>query len=266
MVGVTPLVRVLRRRSVVMTGLALLALAFSLADAGTRAGMQHALAASAGVNRRLPIYAVATDEQVLAISFDAAWGSERTPEILEVLARYDVRTTFFLVGFWIDRYPEVLRQIVDAGHEVGNHTASHPHLNSLSREQIARELEIVHRQLEEATGKAPYLFRPPFGEYSNKVIEVAEELGYLTIQWSVDSLDWKDVTARQIAARVLDRAHPGAIILFHNNAENTPVALPAIIETLQTRGYRVVPISELVRREDFYIDHRGFQHPRRDPR
>jgi len=255
---------VLRRRALLVAALLAPTLLFSLCNARAPGLFVRAVAAGAGAPRRLPVYAVATREPILAFSFDAAWGAERTPEILAVLERYGIQTTFFLVGFWIDAYPEVLARILEGGHEVGNHTATHPHLNSLSREEIARELLVVHRKLEEATGQAPFLFRPPYGEYSNKVIEVAEELGYLTVQWSVDSLDWKKVTPDQIADRVLGRAHPGAIVLFHNNAESTPAALPRIIETLKARGYRIVPVSRLVLRDRYRIDHRGFQHPLSD--
>jgi len=209
--------------------------------------------------RLMPIYGVQTSEKKVAISFDAAWGAERTPEILDTLDRYEVKTTFFLVGFWIEKYPDMAREIAARGHEIGNHTANHPHLNALSKEQIKEELGVVHDQIKTLIGQEPFLFRPPFGEYSNKVIEAAQEMGYYTIQWSVDSLDWRDLPAATIHRRVVENIHPGAIVLFHNNAINTPAALPGIIEALRDQGYEIVPISEIIYRDNYYIDHRGFQ-------
>jgi len=217
------------------------------------------VAAVSATPRLLPIYGVDTTEKKVAISFDAAWGAELTPLILDILDRYGVKTTFFLVGFWIDDYPDMLKEIAARGHEIGNHTATHPHLNSLGKEAIKEELAVVHEQIKAATGRTAFLFRPPFGEYSNKVIEAAQELGYYTIQWSVDSLDWRDLSADAICSRVTSQVHPGAIVLFHNNATNTPAALPRILDYFKTQGYEVVPISSLIYRENYYIDHRGFQ-------
>jgi len=227
--------------------------------AGWGGGPARFVAAVSATPRLLPIYGVETTEKKVAISFDAAWGAERTPEILDVLDRYGVKTTFFLVGFWIDAHPDVLREIDRRGHEIGNHTATHPHLNSLDKAVIKEELATVDEQVRALTGKKPILFRPPYGEYSNKVIEAAQELGYYTIQWSVDSLDWQDLTPDAIYRRVVENIHPGAIVLFHNNATGTPAALPRILETLKEQGYEVVPISQLIYRENYYLDHRGFQ-------
>jgi polysaccharide deacetylase family sporulation protein PdaB len=230
--------------------------------AGWGGGPARMVALISGTPRLLPIYGVDTTEKKVAISFDAAWGAERTTDILDTLDRYGVKTTFFLVGFWIDAYPETLKEIAARGHEIGNHTATHPHLNSLGKEAIKEELATVHEQIRALTGQEPILFRPPFGEYSNKVIEAAQELGYYTIQWSVDSLDWQDLSADAIYDRVIRAIHPGAIVLFHNNAVNTPGALPRILETLQAEGYEVVPISQLIYRDNYFIDHRGFQRRR----
>lgn len=209
--------------------------------------------------RLLPIYGVETTEKKVAISFDAAWGAERTPVILDTLDQYGVKTTFFLVGFWIDDHPEMVKEIADRGHEIGNHTATHPHLNSLDKGGIKEELASVNEQILAATGQKVILFRPPFGEYSNKVIEAAQEVGVYTIQWSVDSLDWKDLSADEIYRRIMDNIHPGAIVLFHNNGLHTAEALPRILQDLKTQGYEVVPISQLIYRDNYYIDHRGFQ-------
>ncbi|HHY47430.1 MAG TPA: polysaccharide deacetylase family protein, partial [Firmicutes bacterium] len=143
-------------------------------------------------DRLVPIYSVARDDKKISLSFDAMWGTDYTDKILEILRRHNVKTTFFLGGYWLEKYPDYVKKIASEGHEIGNHTYSHPHLNALSREEIRSEIMRAHEIIKSLTGKDSRLFRPPFGEYSNKVIEVAKECGYETIQWSVDSLDWQD--------------------------------------------------------------------------
>lgn len=207
-----------------------------------------------GRNRRVPIYFVDMEDKKIAISFDASWGNEYTGKILDILRENEIKTTFFLTGFWIEKYPELVKKIVAEGHELGNHTFTHPHLNTLDKAGIKTELERVHSALTDLSGKEPFLFRPPFGEYSNKVIEVADELGYLTIQWSIDSLDWKDLGEGTIIKRVTEKMHPGAIVLFHNNGRYTADALPEIIAYATENGYKIMPISELLYKKDYYID------------
>lgn len=204
--------------------------------------------------RLVPIYYVETEEKKIAISFDASWGAEFTPRILKILREHEIKSTFFLTGFWIEKYPDMVKTIVAEGHELGNHTWTHPHLNTLEKASITNELERVHAALKDLWGKEPALFRPPFGEYSDKVIEAADELGYLTIQWSVDSLDWKDLSEQAIIQRVTEKMHPGAIVLFHNNGRYTADALPEIIAFAKENGYQIVPISELLYKDNFIID------------
>ncbi len=216
--------------------------------------------------RLVPIYYVDTEEKKAAFSFDACWGATYTPTLLEILRENDIKTTFFLTGFWVEKHPDMVREIAEEGHEIGNHTYSHPHLNNLSEEQIKTELERVGSMIFELTGRQPDLFRPPFGEYSNKVIKVAEECGYRTIQWSIDSLDWKEFGTEAMVKRVTERLHPGAIILFHNNGRYTAEALPEIIAYANEQGYRIVPISELLYEENYYIDsNSGAQVPKTPP-
>lgn len=210
--------------------------------------------------RKIPIYSVETNEKVIAISFDAAWGMEHTENILNILDNYNVKTTFFLVGFWIDKYPNVVKEIDRRGHEIGSHSETHSHMNSLSSQNIISELESVEKKLENIIGKKPYLFRAPFGEYNNNLLDTCNSKGYYVIQWDVDSLDWKKITADQIAVRVIKRAKPGSIVLFHNNAQFVEEYLPVILETLLQDGYKIIPISELIYKKDYYIDNTGRQH------
>ncbi|MCT4593497.1 MAG: polysaccharide deacetylase family protein [Anaeromicrobium sp.] len=210
-------------------------------------------------NKVLPIYCVDKEEKKVAISFDAAWGDQYTDGILEVLDKYNVKTTFFLVGFWVDKYPDMVKKISDKGHEVQNHSTTHPHMSKLTREQISKELSTTGKKIEELTGTRPTLFRPPFGDYNNILIETAKEEGYYTIQWDVDSLDWKELGSKPVVDRVTRNVKKGSIVLFHNNAKYVLEYLPLVIEKLQKEGYEIVPISDLIMKENYYIDNTGMQ-------
>ena len=146
---------------------------------------------ASGEKMLLPIYSVETEEPEIAISFDAAWGADDTDTLLEILEDNDVKTTFFMCGYWIDKYPDEVKKIAEAGHDLGNHSATHPHMSKLTKEQIADEIKDTGNKIEELTGVKSELFRAPFGEYTNDVISTAEELGYYTIQWDVEGLDTK---------------------------------------------------------------------------
>ncbi|MGE5633486.1 MAG: polysaccharide deacetylase family sporulation protein PdaB [Caulobacteraceae bacterium] len=210
-------------------------------------------------SRELPIYCVDTPEKKIAISFDAAWGADYTEDLLAILKKYNVKTTFFLVGFWVDNYPDMVRRIDEEGHEIGNHSSKHPKMSQLSKEQIIDELTKTSNKIEAITNKKVKVFRPPFGDYNNRLIETSRELGLQVIQWDVDSLDYKDYGTDAIVKRVLSRVKNGSIVLFHNNATYTAKALPVIIEKLQEEGYQIVPVSELIYKENYYIDHTGMQ-------
>ncbi len=211
--------------------------------------------------RKLPIYCVDTDEKKIAISFDAAWGADDTDELLRILEENDVKTTFFMCGYWVEDYPEEVKKIAEAGHDLGNHSSTHPHMSQLSKEQIKQELMETEEKVKSLTGVDMDLFRPPFGEYNNNVIEAAEECGYYTVQWDVDSLDWKEYGVESEINQVLNHKHlgNGSIILFHNDAKYTPQALDAIIKGLKEKGYEIVPVSELIIRENFEMNHEGRQ-------
>lgn len=211
--------------------------------------------------RLLPIYCVETEKPQVAISFDAAWGADDTDTLLQILEENDVKTTFFMCGYWVDKYPEEVKKIAEAGHDLGNHSATHPHMSQLSKEQIKEELITTGNKIEELTSVKSELFRPPFGEYTNDVISAAEECGYYTIQWDVDSLDWKEYGAQEEISKVLNhkKLGNGSIILFHNDAKYTPQALDSIIKGLKEKGYEIVPISELIMRENYTINAEGRQ-------
>ena len=179
--------------------------------------------------RKVPVYCVDRSDNYVAISFDAAWGADKTRQIMDVCESYNVKATFFLVGFWIDKYPEMVAEISSRGFEIGTHSETHPQMSKLDEKKINSELTSSCRKIADITGKPVQLFRPPFGDYNNRLLNVADELGLYTIQWSVDSLDWKGLSAVQIAERV-QKAQSGDIILCHNNSDHIVEALPLIFD------------------------------------
>lgn len=142
--------------------------------------------AYANSNRLLPIYCVETDKKQIAISFDAAWGNDDTQTLIDILKEYDVPATFFVVGAWVDKYPESVKALSDAGHQIQNHSNTHPHMPQLSKTQMIDEIESCNKKIEAITGKCPTLLRPPYGDYDNALIEVMNELKMSTIQWDVE--------------------------------------------------------------------------------
>ncbi|MBR4016028.1 MAG: polysaccharide deacetylase family protein [Anaerotignum sp.] len=216
---------------------------------------------TANEERKLPIYCVDTEKPQISISFDAAWGADDTDDLLRILEENDVKATFFLCGYWVEKYPEEVKRIAEAGHDLGNHSATHPHMSQISSEEIAKELADCHRKVKDLTGIEMDLFRPPFGEYDNHVIETATENGYYTIQWDIDSLDWKEQGPQAEINQVLNHKHlgNGSIVLFHNDAKYTPEVLDTIIKGLKEKGFELVPLSELILRENFEMDHEGRQ-------
>ncbi|MBE7048427.1 MAG: deacetylase [Ruminococcaceae bacterium] len=213
-----------------------------------------------GADRLLPIYNVDRGtEKVCTLTFDAAWDDKDTDQLISILDTYQVKATFFMVGSWVEKYPESVKKFADHGHEIMNHSDTHPHINQLSEEKVRQEIIGCADKIEAVTGKRPTLFRGPYGEYNNTVIRQAETLGHKTLQWDVDSLDWKDLETEDIVTRVLKRVKPGSVMLFHNGAKNTPAALPQIIEKLQAEGYRFVTATELLLPEPTVVNRQGTQ-------
>ncbi len=211
--------------------------------------------------RLVPIYSVEREEKVCAITFDCAWGTEYTDAILSALKNSSVRATFFMVEFWAEKYPGFVKKIDESGCEIGTHSSTHSYMSKLNAEGIKAELSTSSQAIKDVTGKEVELFRPPYGDYDDELIKTASELGYYTIQWDVDSLDWKDLSASDIAMRVINGVKNGSIILMHNNGLHTAEAVPVILETLKNRGYSFVPVGELILRENYVIDGTGRQKP-----
>lgn len=237
-------------------------LALMIALTGSYKYVESYVTVSSNVNgRELPIYSVETDEKKVALSFDAAWGNEDTRRILDILAKYKAHVTFFMTGGWVESYPEDVKAIYEAGHDLGNHSENHKNMSQLSNEEKTKELLSVHEKVKELTGEEMQLFRPPYGDYDDDVVLNAKENGYYTIQWSVDSLDWKDYGIDSITNTVLNHKdlQNGAIILCHNGAKYTADALEILIKGLKEQGYEIVPVSELIYKKNYHMDVTGRQ-------
>lgn len=214
---------------------------------------------ASAVKRELPIYSVSRDDGKIAISFDAAWGGDKTEAILDILDEYGVKTTFFLVDIWTERFPELVKEIAARGHEIGNHSTTHAEMSKQSREEIIRELKVMSDHVENLTGLRPTLFRPPYGDYDDEVVLTARAEGYEVIQWSVDSLDWKNRGVGDLVTRSTQKTKSGDIVLFHNDSTYIVEALPKILDYYKTQGLEVVKVSELLLEDNWTIDNRGCQ-------
>ena len=212
--------------------------------------------------RLVPIYYVNTDEPKVGISFDAAWGADKTEKIMEICKEYKVNATFFLTGIWVEAYPDMVKKISDNGFEIGTHSNTHPDMTKLSKQQMKLELETCISSIKAITGKEIELFRPPYGAYNDSLIEVAESLGLKTIQWDVDSLDWKGLSAVEITNRILNGTRNGSIILMHNNSDNILSALPLVLDRLIKKGFSPTNIGDVLIKGEYIIDNNGMQSAR----
>ena len=213
-------------------------------------------------SKELPVYCVSRDDKKISLTIDAAWSTDKTEFILSELERQGVHATFFLCGVWVNAYPDYVKMIAAAGHEIGNHSLSHPHMNTLSREEVQQEISSLDDTIEQLTGSRCTLFRAPFGEYNNTVVTAVREIGYQVVQWSLDTVDWKESrSTQQILDGVLPKLKSGDIILCHNNGYKIEEYLPILIETAKEQGFTFVTVSELLLSGNTAIDVNGMQKP-----
>ena len=220
------------------------------------------IAVSSSRNRKLPIYSVDTKEKKVALTFDISWGLDNVEDILNILDKYNVKATFFVVGGWIDynsKNKDMVKEIHNRGHEIGNHSNMHPDMSKISKDRIIKELETTNTKIKNITGEEPKLFRCPSGSYNDLLIETAERLNYYVIQWDVDSIDWKSEGAEVEYNRVISKTKPGSILLFHNDAKYTPYNIPRIVEYFKSQEYELVKVSDLIYKENYIIDGEGRQ-------
>lgn len=246
----------LRRKTLLLAGA--MAAAVTLASLGAYATDAASVYWSGASS--LPVYSVERDDNKIAISFDCAWGDAYTRSILDALQAADVRATFFTVQFWAEKYPEHVKEIAAAGHELGTHSATHSYMSRMSEAEIRAELASSSEAITSVTGQPVTVFRAPYGDYDDLLVDTAASMGLVTVQWDVDSLDWKDLSAQEIAERILSRTQSGSIILCHNNGLHTAEALPVVLDALKAKGFEFVPVGELVYHENFTVDRTGRQH------
>ena len=210
--------------------------------------------------REVPVYSVDTEENKVALTMNCAWNADDIDSILETLQNENCKITFFMVGDWIEKNEEAAKKIAQAGHELANHSNTHPHVNNLNLEKNEEEIKQCSDKIKKITGKESIFYRGPYGEYNNTVIRAAKQQNHITIQWSIDSLDYTGLSEQEMIARIEPSLKKGSIILMHNGTKNTANSLPAIINMIKEKGFEIVPVSELVYQENYTIDANGVQH------
>ena len=209
--------------------------------------------------KELPIYNVQTEENKVSLTMNCAWNADDIDSILETLKKNNVHITFFIVGEWAEKYPESVKKIYEAGHEIGTHSDTHPHVNKLSLEENIREIENGAKRIEEIIGNKINLYRTPYGEYNNTVIQAAKQKEYFTIQWNIDTLDYEGLTGEEMWKRIENKLEKGSIILSHNGTKHTADSLDMLIKKIQSKGYQIVKVSELIYKDNYSINNNGTQ-------
>ena len=207
----------------------------------------------------MPIYNVETKEDKVALTMNCAWNADDIDSILKTLEENNTKITFFMVGDWIEKFPEAAKKIHEAGHEIASHSDTHPYLNNLSYEKNIEEIEKSNDKIEKITGQRTKIYRAPYGEYNNTVIKAAQDKGYYCIQWNLDTLDYTGLTGEEMWNRIKDKIKAGDIILSHNGTKHTAEALDMILKNIKQKGLQIVTISELIYKENYTINSSGTQ-------
>ncbi len=228
-------------------------------SAGLFTSKNEAIQTSAKANKLLPIYSVDTNDNKVALTINCAWNADDIDRILDTLSKYDVKVTFFMVGDWVKKYPEAVKKIYEAGHEIGNHSDTHPHVNEMTLEKNMEQIQKCADKIEEITGTRTTLYRAPYGEYNDVVIKSAEAEKHIAIQWSLDTLDYTGLNANEMWERLNNKISNGSIILMHNGTEHTLEGLDFLIYKIQEKGYQIVTVSNLIYKDNFIIDSTGKQ-------
>lgn len=209
--------------------------------------------------KELPIYNVETKEKKVALTMNCAWSADDIDRILETLKQNNVKITFFVVGDWAYKYPEAVKKIAEAGHEIGNHSNTHPHVNNLSSEENIKQIEECSNKVKQITGNQTILYRAPYGEYNNTVIRAAKSASHVPIQWNLDTLDYTGLTGEEMWSRLEPKLANGSIILTHNGTTHTANSLDMLLKNIKQAGYQVTTVSELIYKENYTIDSNGTQ-------
>ncbi|SJZ31697.1 polysaccharide deacetylase family protein [Selenihalanaerobacter shriftii] len=196
-------------------------------------------------NEVKPYYHGSEDKAEMALTINVAWGQEHIPQMLKVLKEKEVKATFFFIGRWVEKFPELTKQIAEGGHEIGNHGYRHSHPNQLSKQALTNLIKKNEELLIEVTGHQTKLFAPPYGEYNDRVVKIADDLGYRTILWTADTIDWQRPAPEVIISRITKKASNGGIVLMHPTAP-TAKSLPTMIDKLRKEGYELVTVTQLL--------------------
>lgn len=209
--------------------------------------------------REVPIYCVDTTEKKVALTINCAWNADDIDSILNTLERNQVKITFFMVGDWIDKFPEAVKKISAAGHEIGNHSNTHPHVNNLSEVDNIKQIQECSDKIEKITGSKTTLYRAPYGEYNNIVIGSSKAASHVPIQWNLDTLDYTGLTGEEMWSRLNGKLKSGSIILMHNGTNHTADSLDMLLKNIKSSGYEVVTVSNLIYEDNYIIDSNGTQ-------
>ena len=190
---------------------------------------------------------------------NCAWNADDIDQILRILQDNQTKITFFMVGDWIDKFPEAAKKIHEAGHEIASHSNTHPHVNQLTYEKNIEEIEKSNDKIEKITGKRTKIYRAPYGEYNDIVIKAAQDKGYHTIQWNLDTLDYTGLTGEEMWKRLEGKIKEGDIILSHNGTKHTADSLDQLLKNIKNKGLEVVCVSDLIAQENYTINNNGTQ-------
>ena len=202
---------VLNKQKIIAYGVSVLIVVFLFCIASGINENKETIETSANNQKLLPIYNVETTENKVAFTMNCAWNADDIDSILETLRKNNTKITFFVVGEWADKYPEAVKKMAEEGHEIASHSNTHPKVNNLSYEENVKEIESSVEKIEKITGKKTNLYRPPYGEYNNTVISSAEDKGYKSIQWNLDTLDYLGLTGEKMWKRI-EKVKAGDII------------------------------------------------------
>lgn len=224
-------------------------------------GFGKTLAVYNSMGENFPVYCVENDKNQVALTFDTAWGNEDIDQVISKLAQYECRATFFVTGEWAEKFPEDIKKLHEAGHEIANHSYKHEHFNALSPEQMEESIRKGEEAIKKITGQERVLFRAPYGEYNKNLVKLCKNTDRYIIQWSKDSLDYEGLSQEKMGQRIFPKLKSGDILLFHTGTENTAAALPYILSRIKNKGFSFSRVGDMIYLDNFTIDHEGKQKP-----
>ncbi len=234
-------------------------LLFCVAGGFNNTNAGNTLETASTTQKLLPIYQVQTEEKKVAFTMNCAWNADDIDSILKTLKENNTKITFFMVGDWIEKFPEAVKKIQEEGHEIASHSNTHPHVNNLSYEKNIEEMEKSNDRIEKVTGKRTKIYRAPYGEYNDTVIQAAQDKEYYTIQWDLDTLDYTGLTGDEMWKRLDGKIKAGDIILSHNGTKHTADSLDMLLKNIKQKGLEVVTVSDLIYLDNYTINNNGTQ-------